>query len=198
MAAFQAEATSVLSRWFENIQKPGAPPEERLVANFSDKMLAVVRHHHLAISVETLLFWRAMVVVDASIRALSPGTDLVSELRVFFAEHRPGIVDRALEFLVPDEAHLATLFELATHLAGKLDEIMSTVVAGRFEAKVSMKESAQARRRENRRVRSYVLALAGASLILLARTFAGGAIRDAIWAGAIACFILALVYHLKR
>ena len=198
MAAFQLEASSVLRRWFETIQKPGASPEERLVANFSDKMLAVVRHHHLRISVETLLFWRAMIVLDASIVTLSPGTDLLSELRIFFAEHRPGVVDRALKFLVPDEAHLATLFELATQSAGKLDAIMSEVVAGRFEAKVSMKESAQARRRENRRVRSYVLALAGASILLLARTGAGGAFREAIGAAATACFILSLIYHWKK
>lgn len=195
LAVFQAEAKSILRRWFGTLQSQ-APPKERLVAKFSEEMVTVVRHQHLRISVDTLLFWRAVIVLDATVLQLWPRFDMLRELRGFFAEFRPGILDRSVQLLTP-ETHLATLAELAMESAGKFDEILSQVVSGRFEARVSLKESPQMRRIENRRVRSCVLGLAGISIMLLARVFAQDAVRDAIWVAAIACFALSLGYLKK-
>jgi len=191
IVAFQREAKSVLRDWYEIVKTPGGVSKERLVARFSDQMLGVVRHHYLRITVDTLLFWRALVVLDASILQLWNGFDLVGELRGFFAEFRPGIVDRAVENLTP-ETHLSSLVRLATESAGRLDEIMSEIASGRFEATVSIKESPATRRHENRRARSYALALLGASGMLLTRVFTGVAMREAILATALVCFVLSL------
>jgi len=195
MAAFQAEAKSILRRWFDMLQS-GAPPKDRLVAKFTEDMVTVVRHQHLRISVDTLLFWRAVIVLDATILQVWPRFDMLRELRVFFAEYRPGVLDRSIQLLTP-EAHLDTLVALATESAGKFDEILSEIVSGRFEAKVTLKESQQMRRAGNRRIRSSVLGLAGISIILLARVFAQNAARNAIWFAAIACFALSLGYLKK-
>jgi ubiquinone biosynthesis protein len=192
LAGFQREAKSVLHRWYETVKAPGGPPKDRLVARFSDEMLAVVRHHYLRITVDTLLFWRALVVLDASLLQLWPGFDLVGELRGFFAEFRPGIIDRTVEILTP-ETHLATLVRLATESAGRLDEILSDLASGSFETTVAIKESPATRRRENLRVRSYALALVGASVMLLARVFPGPAAKESIHAAALVFFALSLL-----
>jgi ubiquinone biosynthesis protein len=192
IGAFQREAKSVLHQWYEIVKSPGGSSQDRLVARFSDEMLTVVRHHYLRITVDTLLFWRALVVLDASILQLWSGFDLVGELRGFFAEFRPGIIDRTVEILTP-ETHLASLVRLVTESAGRLDEVMSEIASGRFEATVTLKESPATRQRENRRIRTYVLALLGASVMLLGRVFTAPVSRDAVWATALVCFVLSLI-----
>ncbi len=195
VVAFEAGAKAVLRRMVEAMGA-GVPPKDRLVARFSDEMVAVARREHLRISVDTLLFWRAVIVLDGSVLQLWPDFDMLRELRGFFAEFRPGILDRSLQLLTP-ETHMSTLVELAMGSAGKIDQILSEVVSGRFEANITMKESPQLRRRENRRVRSCVLGLTGLSILLLARVFVQNPVRESIWAAALCCFALSLVFLKK-
>jgi ubiquinone biosynthesis protein len=201
MAAFQVRAKVVLRRMVEALESaptaPASRAKDRLVARFSDEMVAEARREHLRISVDTLLFWRAVIVLDGTLLQLWPGFDMMREVRQFFARYRPGILDRTVQFLTP-ERHLATLMDLAMESAGKVDQILSDVVAGRFEAKIVMKESPQTRRLENRRVRGCVLGLAGISVMFVARLFSHGPAQEAVWSAALACFGLSLLYLLRQ
>jgi hypothetical protein len=162
-----------------------------MVARFSDEMLGAVRHHHLRISIDTLLFWRAMIVLDATLLQLWDGFDLLSELREFFAQYRPGIIDRALEILVPDR-RLGTLVQLLSNSAGRVDEVLSGLVAGRFELGVIVKESPQQRRHENRRLGAIILSLVGISVLALTRISTDATVRKLIWSAALICFTVSL------
>lgn len=195
LAAFQREARAVFSSWYAYAQKPDSPFRERMVARFADIMFTVVHHQNLKISIDTLLFWRSMIVLDATLLQLWQGFDLLGELRNFFVQYRPGVIDRAIEVLMPEKS-LITLVQLAGNSASRVDEILSRLVSGRFEADVTIRESPRTQRSENSRVRSIVLALAGASIMFLARIFTGNA-RNTIWAAAIGCFALALLHWKK-
>src|SRR6185369_16943241 len=105
---FQREATAALRKWYDVVKAPGGPVKERLIAKFSDEMLTVVRQHYLRLSIDTLLFWRAMSVLDAAILHVWQDLDLMTELRAFFAAYRSGIMDRTLEVLTP-ETHLTAV-----------------------------------------------------------------------------------------
>ncbi len=192
MAAYYAGSKAVLRRMFDSFAT-GTSAKERLVARFSDEMVGVARRQKMRISVDTLLFWRAVIVLDGSILQLWPAFNMLDEVRVFFAEFRPGILDRAVKLLTP-EAHLSTLTDLAMESAGKLDQLLSDVVSGRFEAKVVLRESPQMRRFENRRIRSCALGLTGLSVLLLSRLSTGSAAHEAIWTAALACFAFSLGY----
>jgi ubiquinone biosynthesis protein len=195
MAAFQAGAKAVLRRMFDSLESDG-PPKARLVARFSDEMVAVARRQHLRISVDTLAFWRAVIVLDGTVLQICPRINMLREVRVFFDEFRPGVLDRSVQLLTP-ETHLATLVELAMESAGKADQILSDLISGRFEAKISLKESPQMKRFGNRRIRSCVLGLLGISIMLLGRVGSQETLREAIWVAAIACFALSLGYLRK-
>lgn len=189
--AFRREAKAVLNGWYESSKAAGSPFRQRMVARFSDEMLGAVRHHHLRISIDTLLFWRAMIVLDATLLQLWDGFDLLSELREFFAQYRPGIIDRALEILVPDR-RLGTLVQLLSNSAGRVDEVLSGLVAGRFELGVIVKESPQQRRHENRRLGAIILSLVGISVLALTRISTDATVRKLIWSAALICFTVSL------
>jgi len=191
LAAFRREAKAVLNRWYESSKAVGRPYRERMVARFSDEMFTVVRHHHLRISLDTLLFWRGMIVLDATLLQLWEEFDLLTELREFFVEYRPGIIDRVIEILVPD-TRLGTLVQLLSNSAGRVDEVLSGLVSGRFELGVTVKESPQERRRENRRLEAIVLSLLGISILALARISTNATVRNLIWSAAFICFAVSL------
>lgn len=190
-AAFQREAKVVFGGWYESAQAPDSPIRERMIASFADAMFTVVRHHNLKISIDTLLFWRALIVLDAAVLQLWPDFDLLTELRNFFVQYRPGIIDRLIEVVTP-ERRLATMVQLAANSASRVDEILTGLVSGRFELSAAIKDSPQMRRRENRRVEAVVLSLVGFSLILLARISTGTAVRSFICGGALICFAVAM------
>jgi ubiquinone biosynthesis protein len=196
MRGFQREARARIRRWIEIESSPNRPFSERTFAKFSDETFPSARRHHFLVSNDLLLFWRAMIVLDATIIRLCPDFDIFSDVRTFFGRFRPGLVDRAIEILTP-ETHLASLVQLATTSAKRLDEILSTVAAGKFELNVMLKESPEMRRLENRRIRHIVLALLGTSILLLARLPAAAAPRIALLVIATVCFAFALM-GLKR
>jgi hypothetical protein len=133
-----------------------------------------------------------MIVLDAAILHVWQNLDLMTELRAFFAAYRPGIADRTLEVLTP-ETHLTALVQLATTSAERMDEVMSNLASGRFGAVVSVKESPQTRRQENRRAGGIALGLLGTSALLLTRVFTHTVLRSGIVVVAIACFLLPLL-----
>lgn len=190
-AAFQREARAVFAGWYESAQSPDGPFRQRMVARFADVMFTVVRHQNLRINIDTLLFWRSMIVLDATILQLWEGFDLLGELRDFFAAYRPGIADRLIETLNP-ERNLIALTQLAANSPGRVDEILSRLVSGRFELSVTVRDSPQTRRSENRRVGAVLFSLVGFSLVLLAGAGTGAAVRNIGWGGALICFLFSL------
>jgi predicted unusual protein kinase regulating ubiquinone biosynthesis (AarF/ABC1/UbiB family) len=79
-----------------------------MVARFADEMLTLVRRYRLRMSMDTLLFWRATIVLDATALQLYPEFDLLSELRQFFSAVRPTFGDR-LVYALRDGNSLAAL-----------------------------------------------------------------------------------------
>lgn len=188
---FVREARARIRRWIEIENSPNRPFSERTFAKFSDETFPSARRHHFLVSNELLLFWRAMIVLDATIIRLCPDFDIFSDLRAFFGRFRPGLVDRAIEIVTP-ETHLSTLVQLATTSAKRLGDMLSAVAAGKFELNVMTKESPETRRLENRRVRLIVLALLGTSVLLLTRLPAPAAVRIALAGIAAVCFASSL------
>jgi predicted unusual protein kinase regulating ubiquinone biosynthesis (AarF/ABC1/UbiB family) len=187
----QLQAREVQRQWLDAVGSSSSPAGMRTLAKFTDDMLAVVRQNHLRPSVDILLFVRGVVVVDATIRHLYGDFDLLAELQAFFGKFRTGMAGKVVAMLSP-EPLLPTLVELARTSANSLNEILEGLVAGRFEMSVTVRDSAVAARRENRRVKRIVLALVGVSLLMLVRVAGAAPLRLAIAAGALALLALSL------
>ncbi len=189
--SFQRESKAVLSRWLQASSNPAIAPGDRMVAKFSDEMFAVVRRHHLTMGVDTLLFWRGLIVLDATVLQLCPSFDLLKELRHFFEEFRPGILDRLWQ-LGEDSGHAAAALLLGSKLPTHVEEILSRLSTGRFRSNIMLEESPQVRQRENRRLEALALVLVGLSLALLTKGIAGPA-RPIVWGLTLVLFLLSIV-----
>jgi ubiquinone biosynthesis protein len=188
---FQRDARAVLSRWYEAVKSPDKSFKTRMLAKVSDEMLTAVRRNHLRPSIDIVLFTRGLVVMDATILQLCQNFDLLSELHRFFAKFRPGAIGKLNDMLSP-EPNLPTLLELALTSASSLNEMMESLTAGRFELSVTVRDSAQAARRENRRVKRIVMGLMASALMMLTRLVSTPAPRWNLFAAAGALLILAL------
>lgn len=165
-AAFKRESKAVLSRWYEASRQTGSV-ESRMVARFADEMLTLVRRYRLRMSMDTLLFWRATIVLDATALQLYPEFDLLSELRQFFSAVHPTFGDR-LVYALRDGNSLAALTQLASCGAWAVRDVLSDIAAGQFEVRVTSRPSPAARRAERQRMGSIALSLIALSLVLLA------------------------------
>jgi hypothetical protein len=93
-------------------------------------MTDALRRHHLRADMDTLLFWRALHALDSAAVKAPDHFDLISELRLFFDEHRGGPISRLAEAL-SDPHRQATLASLRLELPERLRELLLAAAGGR-------------------------------------------------------------------
>lgn len=189
--SFARGAKAVLRRWFESSRNPDSPTDQRLVARFSEEMFAVVRAHYLTMSMDALLFGRALIILDATVLQLWPGFDLLEELRLFFARHRPGAFARLRQ--MADVEAFAPVLQLTGSLPGHLEKLLADLTLHRLNSRITVEESVQLRRSEDRDSKTIAIVLFGISLALLRRVVDPGYARVTLVVLTMACLILPLV-----
>src|SRR3970282_1264897 len=95
-ASFQRQTKAVLWRWYDASRRPESPVQSRHLGILVGEVLQILHRHRLRMGMDTLLFWRAVIALDASALSLSERFDLLREMRDFFAQHRPGLTKPAL------------------------------------------------------------------------------------------------------
>jgi ubiquinone biosynthesis protein len=186
---FERECKAILRSWVEAIRETGTPVEKRLVAGFAETMFAVVRRHHLIVGMDTLLFWRAMIILDATVLQLCPSFDLLQELRAFFVKYRPGLLARIREIGSLESAPAAINF--AGEIPDLTAELLASATKRRLNPIVRMDESGRLRRANNDHIETLALACFGVSLALLRRAVWPGAARITVVVLALGCLFSA-------
>jgi len=125
-AAFKRETMRLMQSWFRLSRDPRNPAEHRLAARFSDEMSLLVRKNYLRMSMETLLFWRVLVILDATALRFSAHFDLLRELRSFFQQERIADLARALSPASTAE-RAALLAGFTTEAPGQASRLISTL-----------------------------------------------------------------------
>jgi len=195
LAAFKRESQDVQSRWYETSRHPAGAITHRLVAPFADEMLTVVRRHRMRMNMDTLLFWRAMIVLDATLLQLCRDFDLLAEVGAYFRLTRPTLAERLVDTLRDSDA-LASLGQLASRGPRVLRDALADAAAGQLQVHATLRPSLHARRAERRRVECVTLGLLGLSLIVAAGAF-GVAAATALSSAAAVLFFVSL-YRLRR
>lgn len=128
---FERDGKAVLRRWQQSATSPLARPEDRHLGKYAGEMLQVVRRHHVRISTETLLFWRALEALDATAIRFSQYFDLLNSLRGFFERIRPSPAERLCQTVVDDRLwrQLAQLALVAPDHAQRLWQLGETPAA---------------------------------------------------------------------
>lgn len=99
--AFEREAKDRLRAWYRASMDPNSPLKARHLGNHSGEIMDAARRHGLRGGTSSLLYWRALYVLDASALKLGGHLDLFAEIAQFFraqgegALRLPGLADLA-------------------------------------------------------------------------------------------------------
>jgi predicted unusual protein kinase regulating ubiquinone biosynthesis (AarF/ABC1/UbiB family) len=80
--------------WLANVFDPYGDPNDRHVGKVADRKAALLYKHHVQLDVNTLLFWRTLIVLDGTALRLFPDFDLAGTLRDFFQSLHPTTEER--------------------------------------------------------------------------------------------------------
>jgi ubiquinone biosynthesis protein len=105
----RADIEAIFSRWRAASLDPDTPLSERHLGKYVGEFIAAIRVHKVRMSLDTLLFWRTLIVLDATALRFRESFDLLDIMRRFFAETRPGLAERVLAALQDRAAALAAL-----------------------------------------------------------------------------------------
>lgn len=82
--------------WYEASRDPATPVSERHIGKYINEFIGVVRRNRVRMSYGLILFWRALMTLDATALRFQQQFDLLSELQSFFAATRSAGLERHL------------------------------------------------------------------------------------------------------
>jgi ubiquinone biosynthesis protein len=89
--ALSREGVAMLRKWYEASIRQDSHLQERHLGKSAEEALNLLRRHRLRTGMETLLFWRMLLVLDSTVFRVSPTFDLLAELISFFDQSRSSI-----------------------------------------------------------------------------------------------------------
>jgi len=165
MRAFERDAKAVLQVWYDNGMSPDAESADRLLGKYGGEMLKVVRKHHLRMTTDTLLFWRAMEALDATALRFAKYYDQLSAMRSFFEQVRPSPIER-LRQITTDPKPWLSLEQLYSSIPNSVRAIISNL-KNQLPLSIQVRESLQVRRARNRRTKLLVSPMFAISGLLI-------------------------------
>jgi ubiquinone biosynthesis protein len=84
----QRDLASVIFRWLAAVSDVRTSPEERHFGRYVNEFLSEARRHGTGISLEALLFWRALITLNGTVLRLDPRSDVLNLLAAFFASRQ--------------------------------------------------------------------------------------------------------------
>jgi ubiquinone biosynthesis protein len=164
--ACRTELAVALSRWYAASTNPMAAVHEIHLGTTMTEFLEIVRRHHYRLNRTTMLFWRALIALDATALQFPGHFDLLKTMQEFFQEYSPSLADR-LRSMHADRDRLLALGGLARSQAAELDTTLRRLIDD-DEWTVIADASAPLAAADNRRARSVTLVMVGLSLAILA------------------------------
>lgn len=187
---FEREGKRILRNWYEAATNPYAVAKDRHLATHGAEMLEAVRRNRLRLNMNTLLFWRTLYTLDSLALRLSDYIDLMSQMKRFFSQTRPGLAER-VSLLVTDHDRLGVS---ATHIRTTLDRMDPHVRTDERARHALTRVVAASSLRRSRAVhaRGTAIALMGVSVSLLF-TATTPTIPSGMIAVSLSLFLLVLV-----
>jgi ubiquinone biosynthesis protein len=101
------EVKEIFRRWYDASADPNTPPIERHLGRYFGEFISAIRRNKVTMGIDTLLFWRALITLDATALRFRQRFDLLDAMQKFFAEHRPSLWDRVVQMLSDQKAWAA-------------------------------------------------------------------------------------------
>jgi ubiquinone biosynthesis protein len=192
--AFRQDAIAALRRWYVASRDPSTPMRERHLGGSFDAMVGVVRRHRYWTTMDYLLFWRAIIVLDSIALRLDNDFDLTGEIRRFFEDLRPAPLERAMR-IAADPRWAADVRSLVTRLRSRSETLTDRTTWRSAGLRLAARETGLAERSRNRRTRSLACAAASMGLATAVPAAPSGAVGATILVAAVAAAAMAGSLH---
>jgi len=188
--ALKREIHESMRHWHRASEEDG-PAGERHLGKYISDFVATVRRYDARMTFGMLLFWRALMTLDATMLRFKGRFDLLTELRDFFREIRPTTVERIL-LAAGDRQRIADLALLVAAAPRSALILADDLARGQFSLRTRTGMGSRRRPVEGVEACRLSFALVGGSLAILAvRTPVADVVQVALGAAAVALALLA-------
>jgi ubiquinone biosynthesis protein len=164
--AFETEAKAVLFQWYRSTIRADSPLKERHLGRYIGEMIGVSRENHLRMGMRYLLFWRTLNALDSTAMRFPEYFDLMTELREFFTQVRPGPFRRALA-LATDPDLISGSVELVREIPGQIAGLLTDSTRGYGASWLTVYEAKEPLDSRSRSTRWLVVSVLVISLTVL-------------------------------
>ncbi|MDB5335859.1 MAG: AarF/ABC1/UbiB kinase family protein [Planctomycetaceae bacterium] len=185
MRAYLRELLAVLTRWYAASADPATPVAERHSGRYQMEMLMVMRRHHAEMRPNQLLFWRVLLVLDATVLRLPVKVDLLQVMIDFFTRCSPRFPEQLRE-LLEELSSSATGLRRRVNAMDRMESHLKEQMAGRTSLPTNWQRRAPDTNRLSR-------AAQGTAIALLGIPFALGALHTSDAVGLLCLGIAALL-----
>lgn len=158
----------IFRSWHAALSDTSAPTHERYLGKYVGDFMEAVRRNHVGMSIDTLLFWRTLITLDATAMQFRQSFDLLEVIREFFREMRPNPLLAGLA----DATRPAAVLDALDWCAG-LPDAAGALLADPATPALIDEADARDRRQTNRDTVLLVLAALGLASVMLFVTGAG-------------------------
>ncbi len=187
--AFRREVKKVMWQWAAIVRDPSSEPSAKHVGFISDRKAALLYKYHVQFDVNTLLFWKTLIVLDGVALMLLPNFDLGEALVKFFSDHEPPTGERIYAALWNDKRIRGSML-LITDFAGHINKTNDSLKSLRPVLTIRRQKIRQRERQTTYAIKCLCLAVAALALQLVIESpsarlavLAGGSAVAALFAG---------------
>ena len=197
MQQLRRDIHHIMRGWHEASLRQDAALSERHLGTYFGEFISAIRQNNVVMSMDTILFWRAILALDSTALRFGGDYDLLNALRQFFEEVRPSPIERVIS-LLSDRQWANTLLTVPRESPQQIDRLMSDLVQGSTPLPVLCSSIQGAGYPRNAEVRVLVLPMVMAALFILVTRLSLGVIGQGVLWIAILLLAAALVAGLVR
>jgi ubiquinone biosynthesis protein len=197
MQQLRRDIHDIMHRWHDASLERDAPLTERHLGTYITQFVVAVRRNNVQMSMDTLLFWRALLTLDATGLRLGEHFDLLGLLREFFLEVRPTPVERIMR-LLRDRDLVTTALRLKQESPMQTVSLTRGLVHQSETLRIVHSSNKSANRLGDHHIALLILPILCGSLVVLATRLSFGLIGQVLLWTAILSVTTALMVRFVR
>jgi ubiquinone biosynthesis protein len=193
MRRLKRDVHRIMHRWHDASQRVDGLLSERHLGTYFSEFITAIRDNNVKMSMDTLLFWRALLALDATVLRFESQFNLLTALREFFEQTRPTVIER-LDSLVTDRALAGRLLDFGHDAPGQVTRLEDDLTRGQSDLRVRVDSGTIAARSRSVHVHLLALTIVNSSLAILAVKASLTAIGEAVtWTAVVSLMAVILV-----
>jgi ubiquinone biosynthesis protein len=157
---------AIMRGWYEASRTSASSLAERHLGKYFSEFIEAIRANKVRMGLDTLLFWRALLALDATALRFKARFDLLGQLRTFFERIRPTPIERLIDVMTSTQLAFDVL-QLAHDAPGGVSQSIDDVIVERPLVAIRSESAPQQTIRVNNEALLIALPLGAASLFVI-------------------------------